>query len=502
MKIAVYNAHWNTAGGGERLAGFIAQCLARDHDVSILSHEPFDAYTLEERLDLDLSGVSAHVIPEPGNEYLPDATVSHDLLVNCSFGSDAPSGATRGIYVVLFPGLAADPPTAGLDVIEGFHHPEHSMRWGEYRWTSGAGRLRVSASAGAKVSVHLALGEWRGRGVPHTDVEVEVDGDVLHHVRVGASKQRPVRVPLCIEGRGHESPVDIVIRSETFCPAMMNGSDDSRDLGVIMLSARMGPLTSKPPRVTLPPPVMNGATRQDFLDSYHRIVSISAYTQNWVRQLWGRESVVLYPPVSPHLPGDKDKVIVSVARFFDHTRGHAKKQLETIEAFRRLVEGGLKGWEYHLVGGYSELDRAFFERVRAEAQGLPIHLHPNASGAILHKLYARASVLWHGTGLGEKEHRTPYRFEHFGIATVEGMSAGAVPIVVGGGGQKEIVEDGVNGFHVRNTRELAKRTLALTEDDDLRHRMADAARVRAKDFAPGRFACKLNEVVEATLADR
>ena len=50
MRIAVYNQHWSTAGGGERFAGGIAEALARrpGRQVSLVAHAPIDTDALSQ----------------------------------------------------------------------------------------------------------------------------------------------------------------------------------------------------------------------------------------------------------------------------------------------------------------------------------------------------------------------------------------------------------------------------------------------------------------------
>ena len=97
------------------------------------------------------------------------------------------------------------------------------------------------------------------------------------------------------------------------------------------------------------------------------------------------------------------------------------------------------------MGGASAPDREYALAVRRAAQGLPIQVLVNAPGETVDRLLAESSLFWHGAGFGEDEERHPDRFEHFGIAIVEAMAAGAVPIVYGAAGPAEIVRDGVEG---------------------------------------------------------
>ena len=42
QKVAVYNRHWSTGGGGEKFAAGIAAALAAEHDVMLIAHEAVD----------------------------------------------------------------------------------------------------------------------------------------------------------------------------------------------------------------------------------------------------------------------------------------------------------------------------------------------------------------------------------------------------------------------------------------------------------------------------
>jgi glycosyltransferase involved in cell wall biosynthesis len=220
---------------------------------------------------------------------------------------------------------------------------------------------------------------------------------------------------------------------------------------------------------------------------YTVLVASSRYASGWVRRRWGLSpSVLLYPPadaLGPRL--DKDRIILSVARF---EPGGSKKQLEMIEAFRALRGAAperVAGWRLLLVGG-SMRDNAYLERVRqaAERDRDAIEVQVNVPFEELRSCYARASIFWHACGLGESD---PHLVEHFGMTTVEAMQNGCAPVVIDGGGQREIVEHGVSGFRFQALDQLCTWTLRLIDEPDLRASVQQRARQRSERFGRAAF---------------
>lgn len=214
------------------------------------------------------------------------------------------------------------------------------------------------------------------------------------------------------------------------------------------------------------------------------------------KRLVNPHAIVLHPPVMLRQARDwnqKEKIILAVGRFF---RGlHSKRQDVLIDAFRAFSKQA-PDWKFVLAGGLSDeaSARDYSERLRQSAEGLPIEFRTNVSATELNELFSSSRFFWHAAGF-EVPKDQPEKMEHFGIATVEAMSAGCIPIVYRAGGQEEIIQDGLNGFFWRSTAELVERTLSLLKDDQQSARISKAAVERSREFGKDRFAEKLLALV-------
>ena len=126
-------------------------------------------------------------------------------------------------------------------------------------------------------------------------------------------------------------------------------------------------------------------------------------------------------------------------------------------------------------------------------------MHLNAPRTLVESTLSAASIFWHAGGFGEDPDTHPDRFEHFGIAVVEAMAAGAVPVVFGAAGPAEIVRHGVDGFHWHTLDELAVCTRRLMKDESLRATMSEAARTRSAQFDLDTFGRSLSAVVDGAV---
>ncbi len=225
----------------------------------------------------------------------------------------------------------------------------------------------------------------------------------------------------------------------------------------------------------------------------YRIVTYSQFNARHIAQRWGVHDVgVLPPPVTqyPYDPADKDTIILSVGRF--GTTGGHKRHDVMLDAWE-LLQPQLPGWQLVLAGAGADEEVVHELRARASRIG-GVTVHVDATPDLLTNLYRTASIYWHATGFGRDEAH-PEMAEHFGMSTVEAMSAGAVPIVFGDGGQVEIV-DGTAGLCWATVDELVESTRHLATDSvRLRTSAADVA-AAARRYDDDAFRRALLAIVE------
>lgn len=376
-RAAVYNLYWSTYGGGEQVAGAIAQALMSDHEVVLLGPEPIDIDTTIARLGVDLTGCGYQRVVD--DLTASAASADFDLFINTTYLSSAVNHSAAGLYYVHFPG-----------------QPQTTRQ----RVTQAVAGRGASVLRGAK------------------------DGKLQ---RIHAGFERRTR-------------------------------------------------------------------NIDWVSSYTTFLANSTFTAGWVTRLWNVPSETLYPPVRPEvLPGKKTNTIAGLGRFFDPKFGHCKRQLDLLHAFVAMEQPAATGWRLELVGGADASSREYALSVRRGAVGHPVDVHFNAPRSLVQDTLAAASIFWHGGGFGEDPEEHPERFEHFGIAVVEAMAAGAVPVVFGAAGPAEIVRHGIDGYHWHTPDELVQFTRHLIEDPDLRTSMSASAQARAKDFSHEVFTIHLRD---------
>lgn len=226
----------------------------------------------------------------------------------------------------------------------------------------------------------------------------------------------------------------------------------------------------------------------------------SEFTKSYIEGLLPAPMTVLYPEVIIKRKDEtKKNIILHVGRF----RGmdpltkcdDFKKQSFMLSVWKEMVKKGVDDWEFILAASVKDEDVEVFEQMKKTAKDLPITFAVNRTNEQLWDLYNKAKIYWHASGYGEDLKKNPEKAEHFGISTVEAMGAGAVPVVINAGGQKEIVTDGENGL-LWNTREefIAQTRKLMTNNTSLK-KLSENAKLRAKDFDKEKFEIGLREII-------
>jgi glycosyltransferase involved in cell wall biosynthesis len=229
------------------------------------------------------------------------------------------------------------------------------------------------------------------------------------------------------------------------------------------------------------------------MGSYQAALAISEYTREWTRNYWGIDCGILHPPCrTASLAESKEDLILSVGRFTP-----LKRQTALMKAYASLEPRIPASWKYRSVGPLACEEEAvtYYREVAALTTGTRAEILTNLSREALDKEFRRASIFWHGAGESDGKESPPLMAEHFGITTVEAMSAGCVPVVYRGGGQREIVEHGISGFLWTTIGELLSYTKELIENIALRSRMSAAASRRAEFFSQKTFVGRFKDIL-------
>ncbi len=254
----------------------------------------------------------------------------------------------------------------------------------------------------------------------------------------------------------------------------------------------------------------------DRLSNYNAFIVNSEYTkENIVKtlQVYRQELLPVHvcaPPINKSkyqetklLPSIDDLSksrplrVISVGRFIRH--GHCKCQNIIVEIIKKLEDSLQVPCQLDFCGSVSTHsdDQSYLNDIIEMAKEMNINFHVPASRQKLLTLYNQADIYIHATGYNVTPLVFPERMEHFGITVVEAMMYGCVPFVIGQGGPKEIVSDGINGYHFLDIDEAAYKILHFLElPSDARMEIHKAAIDRSNQFEVQKFVERIQEVVK------
>lgn len=125
--------------------------------------------------------------------------------------------------------------------------------------------------------------------------------------------------------------------------------------------------------------------------------------------------------------------------------------------------------------------------------GLDVEFHVGVNDDQLRQLYRRAHVI---------VMPSVSRFEAFGLALVEGMAAGCVPVASNLPGVREVVGRCGFLFPVADTGQLARILLGLRDDPAQVRRISNRARIRAAEFDRNRSISEYERLINGLAASR
>ena len=231
---------------------------------------------------------------------------------------------------------------------------------------------------------------------------------------------------------------------------------------------------------------------------YDKIFCNSNYTKNIVSELTNKKLEVLYPPVEVKKikPEKKLNRIVTIGRFT-----YDKKHEIMIEAFKDLCNR-VDNYTLHIIGSFQGnvgiYKKEYLNMLIKKAKGYPIYFHINIPHDKVLKFLEESKIYWHARGYGETD---PNEYENFGIATVEAMAAGCIPVVINLGAQPEIVNHGKNGYCWNTNKELVnitKKIVVGSKDKDIIERAIESS----KKYSTINFLRKFNLCVNKLIINK
>lgn len=213
---------------------------------------------------------------------------------------------------------------------------------------------------------------------------------------------------------------------------------------------------------------------------YHKILTLSRYSQAAIKQRWGRDSQILIggsfsPDYGPEFP--KENLIVSSSRFFmegdpEALIGHSKNQHMLIEAFKTLPED--TNWTMILAGSViNSGDVKYLNKCISLIGKHKIGFAVNATKETLKSLYAKSKICLHAMGYGRSD---PAETEHYGICVEKALLSGCFSVVHNSGGAPDLAHGTWN-----NPSGLEAWLKTATEMDHDYEMIAEAAKWRTWD---------------------
>lgn len=448
---AIYDKWLATLGGGEVVACMAAKTLYdAGFAVTLISGKLVNPKKILNKLGIDLTGVQFVEIWNDETE-LKKTIRGKDVFINLSYLDYSYGFAKHNIYYAHFP--TKEYTTLRTFVLNKIVLPAVSSFITPMEVLTDAAELVISKNPGFKLEgkqtfAFYNLTKHKKYTIKFTlfyeKFEKTVLEDIVPELLGVEASQRTTRVDhyhntitftYKVVAAGEVIRLDVTRKNKSTISAYLLNPQVLHSSGLnIMLFNKIRARLSTRLRAGM------FSSVKSRINSYELIITHSEFVLQFVKSYWNLAAKVIYPPVSL-IPRKhtKKNMICSVGRFF--MLGHGKKQEVMIEAFKKICDAGTRDWELHLVGGVGTEPTSieYVQTLKSLARGYPVFFHCNVSRGMVKKIVRESRIYWHAAGYGENAHKQPIRLEHFGIAPVEAISAGAYPILFNGGGLPEII---------------------------------------------------------------
>jgi alpha-1,2-mannosyltransferase len=218
------------------------------------------------------------------------------------------------------------------------------------------------------------------------------------------------------------------------------------------------------------------------------IVTNGIYSKRAIKKHIGKEPFVLTPPVGTEAFNavasslERENIVVTCGRY------SPEKNYETM----LRVAKDLSETDFKVVGSYSgEKSSRYYKKLsslKSNENLLNVSLLRDLSFCNLLELYSKSKVYLH-----------TMKDEHFGIAIVEAMAAGLVPVVFKTGGPWEDIlktRQGYYGFSYKNANEAANIIKMILSNENLRKKISERNVIYVKNFSDTLFKEKFSRIVK------
>lgn len=235
---------------------------------------------------------------------------------------------------------------------------------------------------------------------------------------------------------------------------------------------------------------------------YYNIYAHNAFRQAWDRNLLTPLVSQIYPPVARSLSYLQRRSlahrrdIAMIGRIFEgrQNKGY-KSALLMFQQASRCIPSNVT---LHIVGSLMPGHEEFYQELLNTVKHLEINVqfHLSSPRTEIFDTLSLSLVQWHLTGI-DTVGDDPASEEHFGIAVVEGMQAGVIPVVINKGGLGEIVRNGTSGYIAGSQAEVVSLTCAIYRKSESEvFKLRKQATRSARAFSDERFKDSLRILVE------